>query len=66
MRYFLALLPVVGVFLGATVFNRVTPFILGIPIFFAWTVFNVLMMSVIMFIIYKIDPINATTAEDNR
>lgn len=65
MKYLLALLPVFGVFLGATVFNRVTPFILGMPLFFAWTLFNVVMMSVIMFVIYKIDPANAVR-EDAR
>jgi hypothetical protein len=65
MKYLLALLPVFGVFLGATVFNRVTPFIFGMPVFFAWTLFNVVMMSVIMFVIYKIDPANAVR-EDAR
>jgi hypothetical protein len=55
LRVILALLPVLGVFLGATVFNRVTPFILGMPVFFAWTLFNVLMMSLIMLIIYRMD-----------
>jgi hypothetical protein len=65
MKYLLALPPVFGVFLGATVFNRVTPFIFGMPVFFAWTLFNVVMMSVIMFVIYKIDPANAVR-EDAR
>jgi hypothetical protein len=46
---------VCGVFLGATVFNRVTPFVFGLPVFFAWTLFTVLMMSLIMFIIYRMD-----------
>ena len=55
MRLFLALLPVLGVLLGATVFNRVLPFVFGVPVFFAWTVFNVLMMSLIMFVIYRMD-----------
>jgi hypothetical protein len=52
---FLVFLPVLGVFLGATVFNRVTPFVFGLPVFFAWTLFTVLMMSLIMFIIYRMD-----------
>ena len=65
MKYLLALLPVFGVFLGATVFNRVSPFIFGMPVFFAWTLFNVVMMSVIIFVIYKIDPANAVR-EDAR
>ena len=55
MRLFLVFLPVCGVFLGATVFNRVTPFVFGLPVFFAWTLFTVLMMSLIMFIIYRMD-----------
>jgi hypothetical protein len=66
VKYFLVSLPIIGVLLGATVFNRVTPFILGMPVFFAWTLFNVLMMSAIMLIIYKIDPVNARSQEKNR
>jgi hypothetical protein len=66
VKYFLVSLPVIGVLLGATVFNRVTPFVLGMPVFFAWTLFNVLMMSAIMLIIYKIDPVNAPSQEENR
>ncbi len=55
MRLFLVFLPVLGVFLGATVFNRVTPFVFCLPVFFAWTLFTVLMMSLISFIIYRMD-----------
>lgn len=66
MKYFLVSLPVIGVLLSATVFNRVTPFFLGMPVFFAWTLFNVLMMSAIMFVIYKIDPVNAPSQEENQ
>jgi Protein of unknown function (DUF3311) len=66
VKYFLVSLPVLGVLLGATVFNRVTPFVFGMPVFFAWTLFNVLMMSAIMLIIYKIDPVNAASQEENR
>jgi Protein of unknown function (DUF3311) len=66
VKYFLVSLPVIGVLLGATVFNRVTPFVLGMPLFFAWTLFNVLMMSAIMFVIYKIDPVNAPLREESR
>jgi hypothetical protein len=66
VKYFLVSLPIIGVFLGATVFNRVTPFVFGMPLFFAWTLLNVLMMSVIMFVIYKIDPANATPEGEQR
>jgi hypothetical protein len=55
MKLILVLLPIAGVFLGATIFNRVTPFVFGMPVFFAWTVLNVLLMSAIMYIIYRID-----------
>ncbi len=66
MKYFLVSLPILGVFLGATVFNRVTPFIFGMPLFFAWTLFNVLLMSAIMLAIYKIDPANAKPTGEPR
>ena len=66
MKYFLVSLPIIGVFLGATVFNRVTPFVFGMPLFFAWTLFNVLLMSVIMLAIYKIDPANAKPTGEPR
>jgi Protein of unknown function (DUF3311) len=66
VKYFLASLPIIGVFLGATVFNRVTPFVFGMPLFFAWTLFNVLLMSAIMFAIYKIDPANAKPTGEPR
>jgi hypothetical protein len=55
LRLFLVFLPVLGVFLGATVFNRVTPFVFGLPVFFGWTLFTVLMTSLIMFVIYRMD-----------
>ncbi|WP_246784862.1 DUF3311 domain-containing protein [Bradyrhizobium sp. S69] len=66
MKYFLVSLPIIGVFLGATVFNRVTPFVFGMPLFFAWTLFNVLLMSAIMLTIYKIDPANAKPSGEPR
>jgi hypothetical protein len=66
VKYFLVSLPIIGVFLGATVFNRVTPFVFGMPLFFAWTLFNVLLMSAIMFVIYKIDPANARPTGEPR
>jgi hypothetical protein len=66
VKYFLVSLPIIGVFLGATVFNRVTPFIFGMPLFFAWTLFNVLLMSAIMLAIYKIDPANAKPTGEPR
>jgi Protein of unknown function (DUF3311) len=66
VKYFLVSLPILGVFLGATVFNRVTPFIFGMPLFFAWTLFNVLLMSAIMLAIYKIDPANAKPTGEPR
>ena len=66
VKYFLVSLPVVGVLLGATVFNRVTPFVLGMPVFFAWTLFNVFMMSAIMLVIYRMDPVNARSRKEIR
>lgn len=62
MRYGLPLIPPILVLLGATVFNRVTPFIFGMPVFFAWTLLTALSTSAVMLLVFKLDPKNK--AED--
>ncbi len=54
----LALLPFLGILVGAAFFNDVTPFILGMPLLLAWLVLCVVMTSVIMGVIYLCDPAN--------
>jgi len=54
----LAVIPVSLAFGGVVVANRVTPFILGLPFFMAWVVGTVLITSLVMWIIYSLDPAN--------
>ncbi|GHH99600.1 DUF3311 domain-containing protein [Neobacillus kokaensis] len=49
----LCLIPVVG---SLIVINRVEPYIFGMPMILAWMVFWLVMTSIIMFVVYKLDP----------
>ncbi|WP_412890098.1 DUF3311 domain-containing protein [Bacillus sp. 1P06AnD] len=49
----LSLIPVIG---SLVVINREEPYILGMPFILAWLVFWLVMASVIMLIVYKLDP----------
>ncbi len=54
----LVLIPVLLALGGVLVANRVTPFILGLPFFMAWVVGTVLITSLVMWVIYSLDPAN--------
>jgi len=54
----LAAIPVLLAIGGVVVANRVTPFILGMPFFMAWVVGSVLATSLVMWIVYLLDPAN--------
>ena len=54
----LAALPFLGLLGGIPFANRVTPFVLGMPFILFWIVLWVVLTSVIMFVIYSLDPIN--------
>ena len=54
----LAVLPFVGILLGVPFVNRVEPLVLGMPFVLAWIVMWVVLSSVIMAIIYRLDPRN--------
>jgi uncharacterized membrane protein len=54
----LALIPFIFMLGGAYVFNQVTPYVLGMPFLLFWCVLWTVLTSVIMAIIYKIDPKN--------
>ncbi|GBU15931.1 MULTISPECIES: DUF3311 domain-containing protein [Methylobacterium] len=56
----LALLPFLGMLVGPFFLNRVTPFVLGMPLLMAWLVFCVLGTSAVMGVIYLTDPANRT------
>ena len=65
----LAALPFVGILFGVAFVNRVEPLVLGMPFVLAWIVMWVVLSSIIMAIIYRLDPSNrrlATDAEEVR
>ncbi|MCL6517296.1 DUF3311 domain-containing protein [Alicyclobacillus sp.] len=54
----LAALPFLALIMGMFFANRTEPFVLGMPFILFWTVLWVVLTSVIMFIVYKTDPVN--------
>ncbi|MDR0458044.1 MAG: DUF3311 domain-containing protein [Burkholderiaceae bacterium] len=58
MYRLLAALPFIGILLGIVFVNRVEPIVLGMPFALAWIVLWVVLTSVIMAIIYWLDPSN--------
>jgi hypothetical protein len=56
--YYLVLIPFIGMLGGAIFFNRVTPYILGMPFLLFWIVLWIVLSSAVMAVIYKLDPIN--------
>ena len=54
----LAALPFLGILGGIFFANRVEPFVLGMPFILFWIVLWVVLTSVIMAIVYNLDPAN--------
>lgn len=54
----LALLPFIAVLGGIGFVNKVTPYVFGLPFILFWMVMWVVLTSVIMTIVYKLDPAN--------
>lgn len=61
--HLLAALPFFGILVGVAFANRVEPFVLGMPFILFWIVMWVLLTSVIMGIVYRIDPANREDGE---
>jgi hypothetical protein len=59
----LAALPFLGILVGVAFANRVEPFVLGMPFILFWIVAWVLLTSVIMAVVYRLDPSNREDAE---
>jgi hypothetical protein len=59
----LAVLPFLGILVGAVFCNRVTPLVFGMPLLLAWLVLWILLTSAIMAVIYWCDPANRTSAD---
>jgi hypothetical protein len=54
----LAALPFIGILLGVPFVNRVEPLVLGMPFVLAWIVGWVVLTSLIMTVVYQLDPAN--------
>ena len=63
---FLAALPFIGILLGIPFVNRVEPLVLGMPLVLGWIVLWVVLISVIMAVIYRLDPTTRQTAVDTE
>ncbi|QIN84261.1 DUF3311 domain-containing protein [Rubrobacter tropicus] len=59
----LAALPFLGILVGVGFANRVEPFVLGMPFILFWIVAWVLLTSVIMAVVYRLDPANREDGE---
>ncbi|OLL28456.1 hypothetical protein BTH42_27205 [Burkholderia sp. SRS-W-2-2016] len=62
----LAALPFIGMLVGIAFVNRVEPLVLGMPFVLAWIVMWVILSSIIMAIVYKLDPSNRHVAVDGE
>ncbi len=63
LYYLLAILPFIAILGGAPFVNKVEPYVLGLPFFLFWIIFWALSCSVIMFVIYRLDPLNKENEE---
>ena len=54
----LAVVPFLALLVGPFFVNRATPLILGLPFLLAWIVVWILITSLIMLVIYAVDPSN--------
>ncbi|AXF17006.1 DUF3311 domain-containing protein [Paraburkholderia caledonica] len=62
----LAALPFIGILLGVPFVNRVEPLVLGMPFVLAWIVAWVVLSSIIMAIVYRLDASNRYVAADGE
>ena len=59
----LAALPFIGILVGIAFADRVEPFVLGMPFILFWIAAWVLLTSVIMAVVYRLDPENREDGE---
>ncbi|EIT83903.1 hypothetical protein A374_17749 [Fictibacillus macauensis ZFHKF-1] len=62
--HWLALLPFVGLFGGLGFANKVEPYVAGMPFIMFWVVMWVVLTSVVMACVYKLDPANKEGADE--
>jgi len=58
LHHWLATLPFLLALAGVLFANRVQPFVLGLPFFLAWIIGWVLLTSLVMWLVYRLDPAN--------
>ncbi|QUQ71484.1 DUF3311 domain-containing protein [Kutzneria sp. CA-103260] len=58
LRHLLAALPVLGMLGGAFFADRTEPYVLGLPFILFWMVACVVLTTVVLAVIYKLDPAN--------
>ena len=63
LMHVLAALPFIGILLGVAFANRVEPFVFGMPFILFWIVAWVVLTSIIMAVVYRLDPSNREDAE---
>ncbi len=56
--HLLGALPFLGILGGIIFANRTEPFVLGMPFILFWILLWVVLTSVIMTIVYQLDPVN--------
>ena len=62
----LAALPFLGILVGSIFLNRATPLVLGLPPMLAWLLLWIVLTSLIMGVIYRLDPQNRAPPGDAR
>ncbi len=62
----LAIIPLIGMFLGPIVHNSATPFILGMPFILGWLVIWIVIVSIVMAIIYRFDAARLSAGQDGE
>ncbi|KML28262.1 DUF3311 domain-containing protein [Priestia aryabhattai] len=62
--YILSVLPFVGILGFLPFVNEVTPFVLGMPFNMFWMVIWVVLTSIILGVMYKLDPRNREGEEE--
>jgi xanthosine utilization system XapX-like protein len=60
----LALLPFLGILVGAVFLNHATPLVFGLPLLLAWLLLWIVLTSAIMAVVYWADPANRDQPTD--
>jgi hypothetical protein len=58
LRHLLGVLPALGMLSGVWFADRTEPYVLGLPFILFWMVAWVVLTSVVLAVIYKLDPAN--------